>query len=473
MPRKKIKKSPKKKERRKVRAPKEKVREIKIKVIGIGGGGNSIVADIAPRMKGVGFVAANTDVKALKKLGKRVRCFQFGKDMTGGMGTGMDFELGRMAAQKEEKKIKNLLNKQDFCIFVSCLGGGTGSGAIPVFAKASKELGNVNFGIFTLPFKFEGGKKAEIARETLIKARSYFQAFSVIPNERIFKVVDQKTPLKEALSAINGRLTEGLGGLIEMIKRPGLINVDFADLRTILAQKRRLAFLNKVEIKKGVQEEIGELIYSPLYPYDIQGAKGLLFNIVGGSSLGIGEVNRISRGLQRLVGRQAKIIFGVSQKRELKDKLALTLLATGCETKERIFPKVVKTRTHKVIIPSVKELASTKKRKKSEKKIEKSAKKVKKIKIKISTPATSIVKKRKRPRKKRVLKVKKETPKVKKISESREITPEREKTSMVAEKVRRSALQIKRELEKEEKERIEREKTWEIPAILRRKNQKV
>lgn len=455
-----------------------KIREIKVKVVGIGGGANSIVADIASRMKGVDFVAANTDSQSLKAFGKRVKSFQFGEELTGGMGTGMDFELGQRAAQKEEKRIKELLKGQDFCIFVSCLGGGTGSGATPVFAKTSKDLGNINFGIFTLPFKFEGEKKAEIARETLMRAKPYFKAFSVIPNERIFKIVDEKTPLKEALSAINQRLTESLTGLIEMIKTPGLINVDFADLRTILSQKKRLAFLNKIEIGKETKEEIAELISSPLYPYSIKGAGGLLFNIVGSAGLGIGEVSRVSRGIQKLAGRRAKIIFGVTHKKSLGNKFAVTLLATGCESREGVFNDVVKRKKSKPKDSSEKTKPLTKKEKpKSEAK--KPVKKAKKIKVGSRSSSEKSINeeeiKKEVLAKKIVSSIENEIPMIEaeEDSELKELISEMKESPSVTEKVRRNALQIRKELEKEERERMEKEKVWEIPALLRRKNQKV
>ena len=419
MAKKKLKKKPKKTE--------EKIRKIKIKVIGIGGGGNSIIGDISSRMKGVKFVAANTDSAALKRVGKKVRTFQFGENLTGGMGTGMDFELGKEAAQKAKKRIKRLLKGQDFCIFVSCLGGGTGSGATPVFAKTSKDLGNLNFGIFTLPFKFEGQRKAEIARDALRKLRPYLQAFSIIPNERIFKIVDKKTPLKTALSTINERLTESLEGLIEMIKKPGFINIDFADLQTILSQRNRVAFLNRIEFKRGAQKEIEKLIFSPLYPYDIKGARGLLFNIEGANKLGLGEVNEIARGLQKLVGRKAKIIFGITQKRGLGDKIGLTLLATGCRMKGEILPKITKKPKRKRV-----------------------KKKIKKVKVKVKALA-----------------------KVKKVKPLPVKAPEEKRKEKEKQRIRRNALQIKSELEEKEKERLEKEEVWEIPALLRRKKKKV
>ena len=209
------------------------VHKTKVRVIGIGGGGGTIVSEIISRMKKADFVVANTDAKALRLI-KKAKRFQFGVNVTKGLGTGMNVEIGEEAALEDKEKIEKLFDGQDVCIVVSSLGGGAGSGASPIFAKLSKNTKCLTYGIFTMPFEFEGSKKMEIAKESLDKIRPHLNAFSVIPNERIFKIIDKGTPLKDALSAINERLAKNLGGLIEMIYLPGLINIDFADLRTIL-----------------------------------------------------------------------------------------------------------------------------------------------------------------------------------------------------------------------------------------------
>ncbi len=192
-------------------------------------------------------IAANTDAKSLKGCGRKVIKFQFGQNLTHGLGTGMNPELGKLAAQNEKEKIKKLLEGYDLCILVASLGGGTGSGAVSTFAKISKNLGNLTYGIFTLPFKFEREKKMEIAMGVLKEARGYFNAITVIPNERVFQIINKDTPIKEALSAINKFLSESLGGLIETIYKPGLINIDFADFKTVLKGRGRLAYLNTIE----------------------------------------------------------------------------------------------------------------------------------------------------------------------------------------------------------------------------------
>jgi len=433
----------------------EKVKKIKIRVVGIGGGGGSIVSELASGMKKVSFVVANTDFQALKTISKKALHFQFGETITKGLGTGMNPDLGREAALGEKERIKKLLQGYDFCILVSSLGGGTGSGAAPVFAKISQDLGSITYGIFTLPFKFEGEKKIEIAKNALRKLKPKLNIFSVIPNERIFQIIDKKTPLKKALSTINKSLAESLEGLIEMIYEPGLINIDFADFKTVLTnlnpslkrQSGGLAFLNtvKAERKEGIIKELIErLLNCPLYPYGISGAKGILLNIAGEKDLSLAEVSQISKTISSLSNKEAKIIFGISQSKKYKGLISTTLLATGLSTK--VFPsrprkKPVKTQIKKKELPEIK--------KEDEKKVLK--KKVKK---------TKKVKKPKTPKKIKI-KVKKPEKKIKKKLST---------VGLSEVKVRKNALQIKKEMEAEEEEMLARERFWETPAFLRRKN---
>lgn len=436
----------------KIKAPQSK--KIKIRVIGLGGGGSSIVSELASRMKKINFVVANTDNRALRIASKKTLHFQFGTELTKGLGTGMNPDLGREAAIADKEKIKKLLEGYDFCIVVASLGGGTGSGAAPVFSKISKELGNVTYGIFTLPFKFEGEKKMEIARKALSKLKSKLDIFSVIPNERIFQIIDKKTPLKSALSIINNSLAEGLEGLIDMIYAPGLINIDFADFKTILSnpiigQKKtsgKLAYLNTVAIshKKDTKDLIESVLYNPLYPYTINGADGVLLNIGGEKNLTLNEVNRVLRTISGLSDKDAKIIFGVAQGKKYSGVIKTTLMAVGC--KNRMFPSVKK--------PLVKE-------KKAKKPVKK--KRVAKAKAKGNANAkkkevVGKAKKTKAPDKKKEAPVDKSNVKISVVvKEADDI------------KVRKNALQIRKEMEEEEKEILEREKLWETPAFLRRK----
>ncbi|MBZ9577882.1 cell division FtsZ family protein [Patescibacteria group bacterium] len=480
------------------------IHKTKIRVIGIGGGGGSIVSEIVSRIKKADFVIANTDIRSLRAV-RQVKRFQFGQSLTKGLGTGMNTELGELAALDEKEKIKKLFEGQDLCIIVACLGGGTGSGATPVFAKISKNLGCLTYGIFTLPFEFEGEKKMEIAKESLEKIRPNLNAYSVIPNERIFQIIDKDTPLKDALSAINERLAENLEGLIGMIYLPGLINIDFADLRTILGGRGRLSYLNTIEIEEPDREEVAKkVISSPLYPYTIKGAKGILYNIVGGKTLQLSEVSQLSKIIADSINKNAKIIFGISQGQKYQGKIKITLLATGCGKKRFLLkPTEKKTKSftfrkkpkRKKKTPKTKKPKIEKKEKpKSKTKIvrkPKSKPKVKiKEKIKIKTKRKTVSKKalsrtfsrlkkvrgliKKKPRKTKPKK-EKVIPKTKrqlKRKEKKTKGPARHSPKakpMAGEKVRRNALQLKKVIEEEEKELLEREKIWETPAIFRRK----
>jgi len=318
------------------------IKKIKVKVIGVGNGAGSIVADIVSSVKRAKFLVANTDRLALSKIRRKVEIFQFGQDITGGFGTGMDVSFGQLAAEKEIEKIKTVLKNCDLCILIACLGGGTGSGAAPVFAKTSKELGNLTYGIFTLPFNFEGEKKLEIAKESLKKLRPFVNAVTIVPNERIFNIVDKRVPLKQALSAINKILAFSLEGLIETIYNPGIINIDFADLKTVLKGQGLLSYLSRAEARgEGrAKKVLQKVLSSPLYPYNISKAKRVLFNIAGPSNLSISEVAEISQGISDSVKRESKIIFGVSRRNE-KEKIEISLLAVGC-AKKNIFPAPIK-----------------------------------------------------------------------------------------------------------------------------------
>jgi cell division protein FtsZ len=345
----------------------ETIKKTKIRVIGIGGGAGNIVSEIASRMKKASFVVANTDRQALRGTSRKAIRFHFGQNFTQGLGTGMNAELGETACQNEKEKIKKIFEDQDFSVIVACLGGGTGSGASPVFAKISKATGSITLGIFTLPFKFEGEKKMEIARASLEKLKPKLNALCIIPNERIFQIIDKTTPLKQALSAINKKLTESLEGLIETIYQPGLINIDFADFRTILQGQGRLAYLNTVEAQKrgsSVKETISKVLNCPLYPYSIRRAKGILFNIAGEKNLELAEVSQISNTISDLVSPEAKIIFGISQATpsSSRDKIKITLLASGCAPRRR--PTEGRPKKRRVKKKKIKKPSPVKKKKK-------------------------------------------------------------------------------------------------------------
>ena len=422
------------------------VHRTRIRVIGVGGGGGSIVSEIARNLKKVDFVVANTDSKALKEASKYTKVLQFGQKITGGLGCGMDARIGQKAAKDDKAKIAKLFQGVDLCILVSCLGGGTGSGAAPEFARIGREAGVMVFGIFTLPFKFEGGKKYYLAKNSLEKLMPNLNTVSIIPNENIFKIIDKKTPLKEAFSKINRRLSENLRGLVEMIYMPGLINIDFADVRTILDGRGKLTYLNSAQAQglNRVEEVLKEVLRSPLNDYDIKGAEKMLFNITASQDIGMKEVEQISKAISDF-NRRAKIIFGVSQDNDYKDKIRISLLAVGCGRAEKL-----KTKPKPVPLPEPELKPKPRPKKKQKPRIKPKA--------------------RSKPKAKSKKKIRKSVPgkKPTAVSVPIETSSEEEPAKTLT---RRNALDLRKEVEKVEEEMQEKERKWDIPAFLRRKSQ--
>ncbi|MDP3995947.1 MAG: cell division protein FtsZ, partial [bacterium] len=412
-------------------------------VIGIGGGGGNIVSGIASKISKASFVVADTDIKSLKNCSRKVMKFQFGQSLTHGLGTGMNPEVGDTAAQNDKEKIKKLCQGYDLCVLVASLGGGVGSGSVSTFAKISRNLGNLTYGIFTLPFKFEGERKTEIALNTLREVKAHFNAITFIPNERVFQVVNKDTPLKEALSSVNKFLSESLGGLIETIYEPGLINIDFADFRTVMEGNGRIAYLNTVEAQlkgDGAKDLVETVLKSPFYPYTIRGAKGVLFNIIGEKDLSLSSVSQMSKAISDLVSPEAKIIFGISQQKKSGSAVRTVLLATGCDRSDEIRIVSEKKKKKKKPVPVKKEEIAE---------------------PKIGKPKSkTVIRKKKKP-------VEKKPGEISEIKEQEVVIDGEGGNS--EEKVRKNALQIKKESEDMEKEMAEKERFWETPAFLRKK----
>jgi len=311
-------------------------RRIKIKVIGIGGGGSSIVSEIARSISNASFVVVDSDHRVIKKAGRGVKVIQLGEELTNGLGTGMDVSLGQKIGEKGREKITKMLKDQDLIILVGSLGGGFASGALPVFAELTKELKNISLGIFTLPFKFEGEKKMRIAEESIEKIKENLSGQFVVSNEKIFEIIDKKTPLKKALSSLNKSLILMLEDLIEVISKPGLINIDFADLKTVLGGRGRAIHFGSA-IAQGpnrAEEIIKNVFNNPLSVGDLGKCKKILFNIRGGKDLTLKEVEKISLGICEL-NKTAKIIFGISQDLKNNNKIKLTLIQVGEGKKEK------------------------------------------------------------------------------------------------------------------------------------------
>ncbi len=413
----------------------------KIKVIGVGGGGGSIVSEIGRSLKKATFVIADTDIRALKKR-SGIKYFWFGQDLTHGLGTGVNVDLAKQAAELAKEKISSYFKDQDIVIFVASLGGGLGSGATQVFADAAREFGGITFGIFTMPFKFEGKNKQRIAQNALKALRRSLNVSLVIPNEKIFKVIDSSTPITTAFSTVNKSLIESLESLIDLIYNPGIINIDFADLRTILRGRGNSAFLNTIEESgKNRVEKICENIFkNPLLQSSGFEAERILFNISGAEGLSMFEVEKISSHIANL-NPKAKIIFGISKNSKLKNKIKTTILMTGtppgfhAEEKEPI--KEEKPVRHNAAALGGKKKKETRLRQSSgearEKPQKNEVKPVSFIPV-FEVPVATV--------------------------------PIVEESAKKA--IRRSGLEIKKAEELQEKKRIDQEKEWETPAFLRR-----
>ncbi len=448
------------------------VRKTKIRVIGIGGGGGSIVSELAKKIKKASFFAANTDSQALKKTPKKVRKLQIGKEVTQGLGTGMSPELGKVAAEKDKKKIERILERPDFCIFVACLGGGTGSGATPVFTKISDNLNNsINLGIFTLPFDFEGEKRKKIAENALKELESNLNGVLLIRNQKIFNIIDKKTSLANAFEEVNKILAKDLENLINLIYKPGLINIDFADFKTILSGKEKRIYFSTAKAKGPERSEqvTKEVLSSPLIDFDFKRSDRFLFNISTSSSLKMKEAEEICNSFSSL-NRRAKIVFGIEKDSSLnKSEIEVTLLVAGKKDDDQEPEKKEQKKEKKEKQREVKK-KKTKGKRKTKKKPSK--KKKSSDKEKKEEKKSSKIKEKKKPKKskkkKKEKKDNKEEKKEKELEVKVKVKKDKKKKKKKKEKKRLNALEVKRAAQEKENKRLAKEDRWDIPAFLRR-----
>jgi cell division protein FtsZ len=311
----------------------------KIKVIGIGGGGcnavNSMIA--TSQIQGVDFIGVNTDAQALLTCSASTK-IQIGDDITKGLGAGGNPEIGRQAAEESREKIKETLLETDM-VFLTCgEGGGTGTGATPIIAEIARELGALTVAVVTKPFAFEGARRMMSAEEGILNLKEKVDTLIVIPNQRILDVVDKKMTLVEAFKIVDSVLGQGVTGISDIITLPGLINVDFADVKTIMS--------NAGSALMGIGTGVGEnraataarmAVSSPLLELSVDGAKGVLFNITGGSDLTMTEVDEAAKLISAAVDPDANIIFGATIDEQMVDQVKITVIATGFdEAKKRL-----------------------------------------------------------------------------------------------------------------------------------------
>ena len=317
----------------------DSARIAKIKVIGVGGGGGNAISSMieGENINGVEFIALNTDAQVLL-ANKAPTKLQIGEKLTKGLGVGGSPELGNQAAEESTEKMKELLVDSDMVFLTAGMGGGTGTGATQVVAKLAKEAGALTVAIVTRPFAFEGTRRMVVADDGIDKLREQVDTLIVIPNQRLMDVIDRKMSLLEAFKVVDSVLGQAVGGIADIITTPGLINVDFADVRTIM-QNAGTALLG---IGTGVGENRAQMaaraaVSSPLLDLSIEGARGVLFNIAGGADLTMFEVDEAARIISSSADPDANIIFGAVVKDELIDQVRITVIATGFdETRARL-----------------------------------------------------------------------------------------------------------------------------------------
>lgn len=302
----------------------------KIKVVGVGGGGGSGVDRMVEAgIKGVEFIAVNTDVQALhyNKASKKIH---IGKTITRGLGAGMNPELGRQAAEESQNDIRDALKDADM-VFVTCgLGGGTGTGASPVVAEIARDLGALTVAVVTKPFAFEGVQRKNIAERGLTELTDKVDTIITIPNDKLMQIIDKKTSLLDAFMVVDEVLQQGVQGIAELITVPGLINVDFADVKAIMANAGS-ALMGSAQAtgENKAVEAAKAAISSPMLEMSIEGARGVLFTITGGSNLSMNEVTEAAKIITAAADDEAKIIFGAVINSKMKDEIKVTVVATG------------------------------------------------------------------------------------------------------------------------------------------------
>lgn len=301
-----------------------------IKVIGVGGGGNNAVNRmIEDGVQGVEFIAVNTDAQALK-LSKAEIKMQIGTSLTRGLGAGANPEVGKKAVDESRTQLQEALKGADMVFVTAGMGGGTGTGAAPAIAQISRELGALTIGVVTRPFGFEGRKRAANAQSGIDSMRQAVDTLIIIPNDRLLQIVDKKTPMLQAFREADNVLRQGVQGISDLIAVPGLINLDFADVKTIMTNQGTA--LMGIGVAKGegrAVEAAKKAISSPLLETSIHGAQGVLMNITGGSNLSLYEVQEAADIVASASDEELNMIFGSIINENLKDEIMITVIATG------------------------------------------------------------------------------------------------------------------------------------------------
>ncbi|UCC88572.1 MAG: cell division protein FtsZ [Anaerolineales bacterium] len=312
-----------------------------IKVVGVGGGGsNAVNRMIAEGLRGVDFVAVNTDAQALlmSNAAQRIR---IGDKLTRGLGAGGDPEIGEKAAEESSEDIQDILTGADM-VFVTCgMGGGTGTGAAPIIAELAKKSGSLTIGVVTRPFTFEGSRRRALAEEGIERLKEKVDTLIIIPNDRLLEIVEKKTSITQAFVVADDVLRQGIQGISELITVPGLINLDFADVRSIMNEGgAALMAVGKANGETRAADAAQSAIASALLDVTIDGAHGILFNVTGGSNLSLFEVNEAAEIIRAKAHPDANIIFGAVIDEGMGDDIRITVIATGFDAMSQRKPYV-------------------------------------------------------------------------------------------------------------------------------------
>ena len=308
---------------------------VKIKVLGVGGGGsNAVNRMIDANVSSAEFVAINTDEQALK-ISKAEKRLQIGARLTGGKGAGAVPEVGRKAAEESKSSLTEILKGSDMVFITAGMGGGTGTGAAPVIAQIAKELGILTVGIVTKPFLFEGKTRMKNAEMGIAELRKYVDTIVIIPNERLLTILPEKTTLVDAFRYADDVLRQGIQGISDLIVFPGMINLDFADIETIM-KNRGVAHMG-IGRGKGdnkTLEAVRQAVASPLIETTIEGATGVVLNIKGGNDITLREVTEAANMVREVIDPNCNLIFGSSIDPDMRDEVEITIIATGFKTPE-------------------------------------------------------------------------------------------------------------------------------------------
>ena len=303
-----------------------------IKVIGVGGAGNNAVNRMVESgIKNVEFIAVNTDRQALL-LSKAASKIQIGEKITRGLGAGANPDIGAQAAEESKTEIAEALRGADMVFVTAGMGGGTGTGAAPIVAAAAKEMGILTIGVVTKPFTFEGKKRLSQAERGIESLKGKVDTLVVIPNDKLLQIIDRKTSIIEAFKMADDVLRQGVQGISDLIAIPGLVNLDFADVKTIMLNTGMAHMgIGRASGENRAEDAAKQAIQSPLLETSIEGARGVIINITGGTNLGLHEVNTAAELIQRSVDPEANIIFGAVIDESLDEDILVTVIATGFE----------------------------------------------------------------------------------------------------------------------------------------------